>query len=73
MEDKQLKLKVTDDAKNQIIEQGFDVSYGARPLKRFIQSMIEVLVAKTMLSTNIKPNSTLIVDVKDGEFFVNIK
>ena len=73
LEDKQLKLKVTDDAKNQIIEQGFDVSYGARPLKRFIQSMIEVLVAKTMLSTNIKPNSTLIVDVKDGEFFVNIK
>ena len=73
LEDKQLKFTITDNAKNQIIEQGFDVSYGARPLKRFIQSMIEVLVAKKILSENIKPNSTLVVDAKDGEFFVNVK
>ena len=73
LEDKQLKFKITDVAKNQIIEQGFDVSYGARPLKRFIQSMIEVLVAKKILSENIKPNSTLVVDAKEGEFFVNVK
>ena len=73
LEDKQLKFKITDVAKNQIIEQGFDVSYGARPLKRFIQSMIEVLVAKKILSENIKPNSTLVVDAKEGEFFVSVK
>ena len=73
LESKQLKLEITENAKNQIVEQGFDVSFGARPLKRFIQSVVEVLVAKTLLSENIKPKSTLVVDEKNDEFFVTIK
>ena len=73
LEEKQLKLIVTDNAKTQIIEQGFDISFGARPLKRFIQSVVEVLVAKKILSENIKPNSTLVVDELNAEFFVNIE
>ena len=73
LEEKQLKLIVTDNAKNQIIEQGFDISFGARPLKRFIQSVVEVLVAKKILSEKIKPNSTLVVDELNAEFFVNVE
>ena len=73
LEEKQLKLIVTDNAKAQIIEQGFDISFGARPLKRFIQSVVEVLVAKKILSENIKPNSTLIVDELNAEFFVKVE
>ena len=73
LEEKQLSLVVTERAKNQIIEQGFDISFGARPLKRFIQSVVEVLVAKKILSENIKPNSTLVVDELNAEFFVNIE
>jgi ATP-dependent Clp protease ATP-binding subunit ClpB len=73
LEEKQLKLFVTERAKNQIIEQGFDISFGARPLKRFIQSVVEVLVAKKLLSENIKPGSTLVVDELNAEFFVNIE
>ncbi len=73
LEGKQLKLVVTDNAKEQIVEQGYDVSFGARPLKRFIQSVVEVLVAKTILSQNIKSNSTIEVDENQGEFFVSIK
>ena len=73
LEEKQLKLVVTDAAKNQIIEQGFDISFGARPLKRFIQSVVEVLVAKKILSENIKPFSKMIVDELNGEFFVNVE
>ena len=73
LEAKQLKLKISNNAKDQIVEQGYDVSFGARPLKRFIQSVVEVLVAKTMLSENLKPNSTILVDENQGEFFVDIK
>ena len=72
LENKQLKFNITDSAKEQIVEQGYDVSFGARPLKRFIQSVVEVLVAKTMLSENIKPNSVILVDEKEGEFFVKV-
>jgi ATP-dependent Clp protease ATP-binding subunit ClpB len=72
LESKQLKFAITDKAKEQIVEQGYDVSFGARPLKRFIQSVVEVLVAKTMLSKDIKPNSTILVDEQDGEFFVKV-
>ena len=72
LESKQLKFLISDNAKEQIVEQGYDVSFGARPLKRFIQSVVEVLVAKTMLSENIKPNSTIFVDENQGEFFVKV-
>jgi len=72
LENKQLKFKISDNAKEQIVEQGYDVSFGARPLKRFIQSVVEVLVAKTMLSENIKSNSTILVDENQGEFFVKV-
>ena len=70
LEDRQLKLVVTDSAKEYIIDQGYDISYGARPLKRFIQNNIETLVAKYMLSTDIGPDATITVDVNDGEIVV---
>ncbi len=73
LEDKQLKLEVTEKAKDEIIEQGYDVSFGARPLKRFVQHEIETLLAKTILSKGVMPNITLEIDEVDGEFVVNIK
>ena len=73
LEDKQLKLIVTEKAKDEIIEQGYDVAFGARPLKRFIQHQIETLLAKTILSNGVMPNITLEIDSVQGEFVVNIK
>ena len=73
LEDKQIKLEVTEKAKEEIIEQGYDVSFGARPLKRFIQHEIETLIAKTLLSGDIMPNITLEISEVDGEFVVNRK
>ena len=73
LEDKQLKLVVTEKAKDEIIEQGYDVAFGARPLKRFIQHQIETLLAKTILSNGVMPNITLEIDSINGEFVVNIK
>ena len=73
LEQKQLKLEVSNRAKELIVEQGYDVSFGARPLKRFIQHSIETMIAKTIISQNIKPNSTLVVDAKGEELQVNVK
>ena len=68
--DKQIELKITQKAKDEIIAQGYDVSFGARPLKRFIQHTVETMVAKAILQNNIKPNSTIVVDSQNQEFVV---
>ena len=71
--EKQLKLSVTDRAKDFIIEHGYDPVYGARPLKRYIQSKVETLLARVMLSGDLKPNSTLITDAENGELSVRVE
>ena len=71
--DRQINLEVTDTAKDEIIEQGYDVAFGARPLKRFIQHVVETLVAKTILQQDIKPNSTLVIGSINGEFDIKVK
>ena len=70
LKDKQIDIDVTESAKDLIIERGFDQNFGARPLKRFIQSKIETLIAKKIIADEAEPNSTLTVDVEDGEFVV---
>ena len=66
LNEKLLKLEVTDQAKNLIIDQGFDPIYGARPLKRYLQSAAETLIAKRILSGDLAAGSTLVLDVEDG-------
>lgn len=62
MDDKQLKLEVTDKAKEYMINTAFDPQYGARPLKRFIQSQIETLVARRILAEDPQPGTVITVD-----------
>lgn len=62
-ENQSLKLKITDGAKDYIIEHGFDPIYGARPLKRYMQSYVETMIAKIILSSDIEINSQITVDV----------
>ena len=69
---KQINLDISEKAKQYIIDNGYDVSFGARPLKRFIQNNVETLVAKFLLSNDILPNSTLKVDLKDEELEIKI-
>lgn len=71
--DKRLELEVTDAAKDAIIEQGYDISFGARPLKRFIQSRIETAIAKTILSEDPEPDTVLLVDYNGDHFTVKQK
>ena len=68
--EKQLKLEVTQKAKNFIVENGYDETFGARPLKRFIQSTIETMVARKILSEDLAPNTTIVVDEQNGEIVV---
>ena len=67
MADKTLKLDVTDAAKSLIIERGFDPIYGARPLKRYLQSAAETLIAKEILRGDLPAGSTLVLDEENGE------
>ena len=70
LEDKHLKLKLTDKAKKYLIDNGYDQVYGARPLKRFVQKKLETLIARSILSEQIKPNSEIIVDYSNSELII---
>ncbi|MGN1105378.1 MAG: ATP-dependent chaperone ClpB, partial [Huintestinicola sp.] len=64
--DKQLELEVTEKAKELIVKEGYDPVYGARPLKRYIQSKLETLIARTMIAEDLEPDTIIRVD-SDGE------
>ena len=65
--ERSLGLEITDAAKSLIIERGFDPLYGARPLRRYLQSSVETLIARRILSGDVAAESTITVDVEDGE------
>ncbi len=71
--DKTLSLAITEKAKELIIARGYDPLYGARPLKRYLQSAVETLLAKTILASDPAPGSTLKVDASDGELNVTVE
>lgn len=70
LSERQITLSVTQKAKEYVINHGYDPVYGARPLKRYIQSKVETMLARVILSNNVAPNSTLTVDENNGELTV---
>ena len=73
LKDQDIALEVTPSAKKQIVEQGSDVNYGARPLRRFIQQNIETLIAYKIIEENIGSGATIIVDWENDKFTVSEK
>ncbi|HQA47895.1 MAG TPA: AAA family ATPase, partial [Bacillota bacterium] len=73
VEDLQISLEVTDQAKQLIAKEGFDPMYGARPLRRAIQNMIEDRLSEEMLSGKVKEGDTVMVDAKDGKIVLTRK
>ncbi len=73
LEERSLKLCVTDSAKEYITEHGFDPVYGARPLKRYIQSHVETAIARVILSENLELNDELTVDADPNGLKVFVK
>ena len=71
--DQELSLGLTDAAKDQVIENGYDPVYGARPLKRYLQKYVETLAARKILSGDVHAGDTLVLDVQNGEFIVTVK
>ncbi len=65
--DKELTVKLTDAARDFIVDNGFDPMYGARPLKRYVQKTVETLAAKLILEGNIDAQSVILIDVEDGK------
>ena len=71
--DKTLSLELTGAAKDLIIERGYDPLYGARPLRRCLQSGAETLIAKKLLSGDLGSGSTLVLDAENGELVCRVK
>ncbi|MBR1864073.1 MAG: ATP-dependent chaperone ClpB [Ruminococcus sp.] len=72
LQDRRLTMEVSDAAKDAIVEQGYDMMFGARPLRRFIQSHIETLIAKKIIADDPEPDSTVKVDYQEGRFTVEV-
>ncbi len=71
LSDRQLSVQLTDAALNTVIDQGFDPVYGARPLKRYLQSKVETLIARRIIAADVKPGETMTIDVNDqGELYI---
>ena len=73
LEDKQIKVTVTEAAKAYIIDSGYDAVYGARPLKRFIQSKAETLIARAIIGDKLKEGDTVALDSDGNELFLEVK
>ena len=71
--DRTLNLEMTDAAKALVIENGYDPVYGARPLKRYLQSHAETLIARTILSGDLHAGDTLVVDAENGALVCRVK
>ena len=65
--ERSLKLELTEAAKSLIIDRGYDPLYGARPLRRYLQSSVETLLARTILSGDLHEGATITVDEENGE------
>ena len=65
--DKELKIALTDEAKDFIIENGYDPVYGARPLKRYLQKNVETLAAKMILADGVRAGDTIEIGLSDGK------
>ena len=71
--EKQISIRLTETAKDFIVDNGYDPVYGARPLKRYLQSKVETLLARKLIAEDIAPETELTVDCADGELAVTAK
>lgn len=73
LQDSQVKMELTEAAKQFVVDGGYEPMYGARPLKRFLQKNVETLAAKLILSGEIGAEDTILIDVEDGALKARVK
>ena len=71
--DKEISISLTEAAKNYVVEGGYDPTYGARPLKRYLQKHVETLAAKLMLEGEIRAGETIVIDVENEKLAAHIQ
>lgn len=71
--DKEISISLTEAAKNMVVEGGYDPTYGARPLKRYLQKNVETLAAKLMLQGDIGAGETIVIDVENGKLAAGVR
>jgi ATP-dependent Clp protease ATP-binding subunit ClpB len=67
LSERQIRIELTDAAKESVAEGGYDPTFGARPLRRYIQKHVETLAARMILSGDVMQGSTIRIDCVDGE------
>ena len=68
--DVNLKINLTDKAKEELINTGYDINYGARPLKRLVSRTLETMLAKMIIEGKIKPNDTITIDYENNNYII---
>ncbi|MGL4256002.1 MAG: type VI secretion system ATPase TssH, partial [Microbacterium sp.] len=68
--EQRIAVEATEQARRYLAEQGFDPAYGARPLRRFISREVETRVARALVRGDLPEDSTIVVDVADGELTI---
>lgn len=70
LENQEITIELTDNAKEYLIKNGYDPVYGARPLKRFVQKKVETLIAKEIIKQTILPKQKVIIDCKENDLII---
>ena len=73
LEDKELEIRLTDAAKNYVIDHGYEPAYGARPLKRYLTKHVDTLAARMILSGEVYPQDTIIIDEQGGMLTASVE
>lgn len=73
LKEKDIEFEITESAKELLALQGYDSQYGARPLRRTIQRLVETPLARMIISGELKPGDTVLVDEKDGKLNFSVK
>ncbi len=70
LKDVDLKINLTDKARTQLINDGYDINYGARPLKRLVSRTIETMLSKKIIAGQVKPGDTVTIDYQDNNYMI---
>ena len=73
LSERQIRIELTDAARQNIVDGGYDPTFGARPLRRYIQKHVETLAARMILSGDVLQGSTILVDCVDGKLEASVK
>lgn len=73
LKEQQLSIELTPEAKDYVVNEGYDPVYGARPLRRFLQQKVETLIARKIIAEDLQPGTTLVVQMQDGKLDITEK